>query len=81
MPKHKPDVSEFEALCKTVSKCKLGSTLDELEAEDQVKCLAALEMAFTNPVIAKWLKTKGHRVSEDVVRRHRTGRCCCDRPE
>ena len=73
------DLSEFEAFSRIApSRCKVGRTLDGLTAGDAEKLEAALAAPhISHGSIVSWLRARGLPVSDQVVRTHRLGKCCC----
>ena len=70
------DLSEFATPIKT--KCKLDRIIDDLDPEQRAKVAAALvEPSIAPAGIVRALSGWGISVSENVVKRHRAGLCCC----
>lgn len=79
MPKPAPDLSEFEALSgRPASIC--GVRRLDLPPEQQQKLDAAIESpTISAQAISKVLGSWGHKVSGQVIGRHRRGTCSCER--
>lgn len=77
-----PDISEFVAASKVAySHCLTGTLLKGLKPAERAKVEAALaadRRLVTAKGIADVLKSKGHKVSPQSVRRHRRGECGCN---
>ena len=75
----KPDLSEFEALnSPRRPKCSIRCAFEQLSPEDAAKLEAALaEERFTHSSIAQWLTSRGFKVLDQTVGRHRAGKCSC----
>ena len=70
------DLSEFATPHKT--KCKLARIIEDLDASQAEKLLSALgEPKIVPAGITRALRGWGIAVSENVVKRHRQGLCCC----
>lgn len=60
------------------SKCSIGVVLSSLESVDRAALLDALaDNAVRATSLARVLRTHGHRVAEQAVRRHRRQECRC----
>jgi hypothetical protein len=60
--------------------CAVMSRASELKAEDLTILLEALQDSrWSNNGLADALKERGFEVSESVIRKHRSKKCCCAR--
>ena len=72
------DLSEFLPPPKQ-TRCKFGTGFHDMTDAQREKVTAVLERTdVTSERIATVVSGWGFPVSEDVTRRHRQGRCCCD---
>ena len=69
-----PDLSIFDrpALCGLAKFVK-----SDLSPEDTELLEAALDSRYSSHAIWLWLSERGFRLTDQVVYRHRTGRCGC----
>jgi hypothetical protein len=60
------------------SNCKFARLRDTLNADDRDVLDSAMgDTAFSSVHIGRALRSEGHQIAEDSVRRHRTGACSC----
>jgi hypothetical protein len=73
------DLAEFDAASLTRKGCGVPRVRLELTDDQRVKLDAAMAAAhISSGQIERVVKTWGHQLSNQVVLRHRTGRCSCD---
>lgn len=75
------DLSEFDALTPSKRKpCPLGAALEELDGQQAVNLLAALDAGNERVparTIIKWGAARGFVFKQNHVCRHRAGTCSC----
>lgn len=63
------------------TRCPVGRLLRTLEADDATALLGAVDNLDVTAVnLAHVLRSNGHLISADAVRRHRRGACSCPHP-
>lgn len=81
MPKAQPDLSEFFRLAKPKRPpCAIGFVLDQLGEPEagQLKAACEVDAGIINAgAIVKWLRIRGHEISQQRVVNHRRGTCTC----
>ena len=71
-------MSLAEHLTQPTQACKYTRLRDTLTDDDRRTLDTAMgNPAFSSVHIARALRAEGHQLSEDSVRRHRTGACAC----
>lgn len=77
-----PDLSEFYRLAQPKKPpCQVAFVADQLPKEDAAALLAACDTdkgIINAGAIEKWLKLRGHDVSQQRIVNHRLGKCTCD---
>lgn len=73
------DLSEFEALSiPTRAECSVKKIVDQLAGQELVDLKGALDAPHvSHAAISRWLKNRGHHISQQTIGRHRHGGCSC----
>lgn len=77
------DLAEFEAFTgSSLTECKVARAAAQLSAADQRNLAAALATAsatISHSGIVKWFRARNVAISDQSIRHHRKGVCCCGR--
>lgn len=75
-----PDLSEFDEIwSKSPQACVIARSAAQLDEAERAQFDAAVERAYPDNTLSKWLRRRGLGGGPQAVKAHREGSCCCGR--